>query len=127
MSNDRTERINWPHDAPGPLELVEVVRDYLSDDLGPGTVGRARWMSRVAANALTVALRELGSAEVDAARHRRHLEALGVPDDRGLAEAIRAGDFDDRRRELVDSLWDTTIVKLTVANPEYRDPSLEPD
>ncbi len=126
MSGERSERTNWPHDAPGPAELVEAVRDYLSDDLGPRATGRDRWMSRVAANALTVALRELGAGEVDAARHRRRLKALGVVDDRALVDAIRAGEFDNRRHDLVGALWDTTIAKIEVANPGYRDRSLEP-
>jgi len=126
MRGERSERINWPHDAPGPVELVEAVRDYLADDLGPRASGRDRWMLRVAANALTVALREFDSAESDTERHLSRLDSLGVADDQELTLAIRSGRFDGRERELVSALWETTIDKLLVSNPGYRQLTLEP-
>jgi len=126
MTGERSERTNWPHDAPGPIELVEAVRDYLADDLGPRATGRDRWMSKVAANALTVALREIRSADADAERHLARLASLGVADDRQLAEAIRTGRFDERRSDLLSALWETTIDKLVVSNPDYRQRCSEP-
>lgn len=115
-----------PHDVPDARELVEAVRDYLSDDLGPGLEGRHRWLARVAANALAIADRELELGPEHAAAHRRRLDELGHPDDAALGAAIRAGDLDDRWEELGAALAATVLDKLAVANPDHRDPQLEP-
>ncbi len=113
----------WPHDLPDAHELLMSVRDYLSDDLGPRAEGRDRWMLRIAANALTIAAREARSAPQDRAAHAERLQSLGVHSEQELAEAIRNGLLDDRRAELAAALWATTLDKLTVANPSYREDS----
>lgn len=118
-------RTNWPHDVPDARELVEAVRDYLVDDLGPRAEGRDRFILRVAANALSIAAREIEAGGADASAHSARLAELGVGSEEELGAAIRAGRFDDRRTELVAALWTTTLTKLAVANPDYRDPTLE--
>ena len=125
MSDDRAPRTNWPHDVPDARELVEAVRDYLADDLGPRAEGRDRFTLRVAANALSIAARELEAQPIDAAAHEERLAALGVDSEPALSEAIREGAFDDRRAEVAEALWQTTLAKLAVTNPRYRDESLE--
>jgi uncharacterized protein DUF6285 len=125
MTDERSPRTNWPHDVPDARELVEAVRDYLADDLGPRAHGRDRFMLRVAANALSIAAREIEAQPADAAAHRERLATLGVDSELALSEAIRDGTFDDRRHELSAVLWQTTLAKLAVANPRYRDESLE--
>ena len=124
--NGPLPRTNWPHDAPDAAELIEAVRDYLHHDLGPRATGRDRWMVRIAANALTIAARELEHGTRDAAAHAARLATFGVDTDEALGAAIRAGHLDDRRTELARSLWTTTLDKLAVANPGYRDPAAEP-
>lgn len=119
------ERTNWPHDVPSAAELVAAVRTYLADDLGPRSEGRDRFLLRVAANALAIAEREIAALPADAAAHAAMLAAFGADDETALAAAIRAGSLDDRRGELADALWATTLAKLAVANPKYRDESLE--
>lgn len=121
-----TERTNWPHDVPDARELVEAVRDYLRDDLGPRAEGRDRFVLRVAANALSIAAREIAALPADAADHAERLAALGVESEQALSDAIAAGAFDDRMSELGDALWVTTLAKLAVANPAYRDEEAEP-
>ena len=111
---------DWPHDLPDAEELLKSVRDYLSDDLGPRAEGRDRWMLRIAANALTIAARETRSAPQDRAAHAERLRSLGVSSEQELAEAIRNGLLDDRRAELAEALWATTLDKLAVANPSYH-------
>jgi uncharacterized protein DUF6285 len=125
MTDERSPRANWPHDVPDARELVEAVRDYLADDLGPRAEGRDRFMLRVAANALSIAAREIEAQPADAAAHRERLAALGVDSELALSQAIRDGAFDGRRGELAAALWQTTVAKLAVANPRYRDESLE--
>ena len=126
MSEDRGPRPNWPHDVPDAGELIEAVRDYLADDLGPRVDGRDRWLVRIAANALTIAAREIESGPADAAAHAERLASLGVDSDAELAAQIHRGEFDDRGSEIAAALWATTLEKLAVANPTYRDGSLEP-
>ena len=124
--SDPSPRSNWPHDVPDARELVEAVRDYLQDDLGPRTEGRDRFILRVAANALSIAAREIAALPADAAAHAERLAALGVESEQALSTAISDGSLDDRRADLADVLWATTLDKLAVANPGYRDESIEP-
>lgn len=115
-----------PHDRPDARALVEAVRDYLADDLGPRAEGRDRFLLRVAANALSIAAREIASFPAHAAAHDERLASLGVESDEALSLAIRDGRFDDRRAALAEALWATTLDELAVANPAYRDETLEP-
>ncbi|MEQ8839613.1 MAG: DUF6285 domain-containing protein [Acidimicrobiales bacterium] len=126
MTEERSPRQNWPHDVPAAAELVTAVHDYLADDLGPRAEGRDRFMLRVAANALAIAAREIEALPIDGPAHAARLAAFGVESERELCEALRAGTLDDRRAELAESLWATTLDKLAVANPDYRDESIEP-
>ncbi|WP_119730304.1 DUF6285 domain-containing protein [Thermomonospora amylolytica] len=108
-----------PHDAPSAGELVAAVREYLERDVLPGLSGRTRFHGLVAANVLAVVERELALGPAHEAAHRERLAALGHPDDRSLAAAIRAGDLDGRYAELKAALQDAVRDKLAVANPGY--------
>ena len=125
MSDGPPPRSNWPHDVPGAAELVEAVRTYLADDLGPRSEGRDRFLLRVAANALAIAGREIEALPVDSAAHAEMLASFAVDSEASLSAAIRSGELDHRRAELAEALWTTTLAKLAVANPRYRDESLE--
>ena len=122
---DRRPRTNWPHDVPNAAELVEAVRHYLTDDLGPRAEGRDRFLLRVASNALAIVERELELGPDHAIAHAERLAALGVDSEEELSQAIRRGELDDRTEELAGVLWATTLDKLAVANPRYRDESAE--
>ncbi len=126
MSDNPAPRTNWPHDVPDARELVEAVRDYLADDLGPQVEGRDRWMVRIAANALTIAAREIEHGPADAKAHAQRLAALGVSSDDELATRIRRGELDGRTSVVAAALWSTTLDKIVVANPTYRDEPREP-
>ena len=54
------------------------MRDYLADDLGPRSEGRDRFLLRVAANALSIAAREIEALPADAAAHAAMLADFGV-------------------------------------------------
>ena len=47
------------------------------------------------------------------------LDRLGVGSERELADAVRAGSFDDRTDELLAALRETVSDRLRVANPRY--------
>ena len=48
-----------PHDRPTAIELVDAVRELLTDELLDAVDGRLRFQVRVAANALAMVGREL--------------------------------------------------------------------
>lgn len=108
-----------PHDVPTAAQLVEAVREFLERDVMEATDGRVRFHTRVAVNALNMVQRELEVGAEQAAAHRAALDRLGVSDEVALAAAIRRGDFDDRRDEVLEVLRETVRAKLEVANPRY--------
>jgi Domain of unknown function (DUF6285) len=114
-----TGPVNAPHDAPGAVELVEAVREFLEGDVAEATEGRVRFHARVAARALAIVERELVSAERMGAEHARRLAALGFGSDAELAAAIRSGACDDRWDEVAAVVRATVADKLAVANPGY--------
>ena len=114
-----------PHDVPTAAQLVEAVREFLERDVMEATEGRVRFHARVAVNALRMVQRELELGPVQAAAHRARLEGLGVADEAALAAAIRSGELDDRRSEVLDVLRQTVRAKLEVSNPRYLQASTE--
>ncbi|SHN43547.1 phosphotransferase family protein [Cryptosporangium aurantiacum] len=100
-----------PHDAPDAGHLIATVAGAFTD----GTFGDA-YLTRVAANALRIAGRELALGPVLADRHRARLDALGLTDDAALAAAIRGG---DTTGPVTTAVVDAVRDKLAVANPRY--------
>jgi hypothetical protein len=111
--------VSAPHDIPSAPELVAAVREFLERDVMAASEGRLRFHARVAANALAIVERELALGPEHAERHRARLAGLGVTNEEELAEAIRAGAFDDRLEEVVEVVGETVRDKLAVANPRY--------
>jgi|SRR5579864_3865725 len=108
-----------PHDVPTAAQLVEAVREFLEGDVMEATDGRVQFHTRVAINALGMVQRELELGPEQAAAHRTALDGLGVADEAALAAAIRSGQLDDRRAEVVEVLRQTVRAKLEVSNPRY--------
>jgi hypothetical protein len=61
----------------------------------------------------------LALGEGQAADHAHRLRSLGVADERALARAIRSGELDGRRNEVLAAVAETVRDKLLVANPKY--------
>ena len=114
-----------PHDVPTAAQLVEAVREFLERDVMAATEGRVQFHTRVAVNALNMVQRELEIGPAQAAAHRTALDRLGAADEAHLAAAIRGGELDDRRSEVVEVLRETVRAKLEVSNPRYLGP--QPD
>jgi hypothetical protein len=108
-----------PHGVPTPAELLEAVREFLEDEVMPGTEGRLRFHARVAANVVGQIERELALGPALAVAHAERLAALGFADDAELAQAIREGALDDRMDEVVAALRAAAVDKLRIANPRY--------
>jgi aminoglycoside phosphotransferase (APT) family kinase protein len=110
-----------PHDRPTAPELVEAVREFLEGDVMSATTGRVQFHARVAGKVLAIVERELAVGPAIAVAHRDRLGALGFVDDSALAAAIRAGDVDARRDEILASVYASVVDKLAVANPAYAE------
>ncbi len=112
------------HDRPTAVELLESVREYLERDVMTGE-GRVAFHARVAAKVLATVERELRAGPGQyASEHARLRDLLGddgtVRDQTiELARRIRAGEFDDRNREVLDSVRASVRSKLAVSNPDY--------
>ncbi len=106
------------HGAPDAEELLAAVEEFLRDRLGPDVPDEHRFHLRVAVNVLGIVRRELALGPEQAAAHRDRLAALGVADDRELADRIRAGEIPPGTRAAVLA---SVRDKLRVANPRYLD------
>jgi hypothetical protein len=112
-------------DEPIPMELTKAVADFLRDDIAPTISGHNAFKLRVAINMLDLVTRQLtleaGSDAAEAARLRALLGIDGALIDlnRVLADKIASGEIDLRTPGLVDHLWQTTMAKLAVDQPNY--------
>jgi hypothetical protein len=98
-------------DRPDAPELLYAVARYLAEDLLPYVPREQRFQVRVAANACAIVAREW---EAD----------VGAPDrseQRALAAAIRAGEWDDRWDEAVALVREQVRAKVDVAHPGWSD------
>jgi hypothetical protein len=99
-------------------ELLAAVAGFLTEELAP-TDARSRFLARVAANAVTIARRELRVGPAQLAEHRQRLAALGCAGDTELATKIRSGILDAGRGDVVAAVRAATTARLVVANPRY--------
>jgi uncharacterized protein DUF6285 len=112
-------------DEPTPIELIKAVADFLRSELAPQISGHTAFKLRVSINALDLVTRQLALAQAsDAAEAARLSQLLGV---RGsleelnlaLADRIAIGEVDLQMPGLADHLWQTSMDKLAVDQPNY--------
>jgi hypothetical protein len=112
-------------DEPTPIELIKAVADFLRNDITPGIGGHSAFKLRVAINALDLVTRQLaleqGSDTKEAARLTELLGMQGSLGDlnRALADRIAKGEADLQTSGLAEHLWQTTMDKLAVDQPNY--------
>ena len=112
-------------DEPTPVELTKAVADFLRDDITPMISGHNAFKLRVAINMLDLVTRQLtqeqGSDAAESARLRQLLGMQGSLGDlnRALAGKIAKGELDLKTPGLSEHLWQTTIDKLAVDQPNY--------
>jgi hypothetical protein len=129
-------------DRPTAVELLRAAREFCERELGQELSGRLRFQVRVLQNLLGILEREWeGEEEAVRAEWDRLRVLLGKQDDQPktlretaasvsewnseLGSRIRAGDMDDRWDETVDSVFQTVVQKLAIANPRYSETSSE--
>jgi len=112
-------------DEPTPTELVKAVADFLRSDIAPLILGHRAFKLRVGINALDLVVRQLTQASsAEASEHDRLKELLGKDGallelNRVLAEQIASGAADLETPGLKNHLWQTTLDKLAVDQPNY--------
>ena len=112
-------------DEPTPSELVKAVADFLRNELTPQIGGHSAFKLRVAINALDLVTRQLAlQGGSDATEAARLSQLLGIDGsllelNRALAERIASGEADLATPGLAEHLWQTTLAKLAVDQPNY--------
>jgi hypothetical protein len=112
-------------DEPTPIELTKAVADFLRSDITPMISGHNAFKLRVAINILDLVTRQLTLEEesdaAEAARLATLLEAKGSLMDlnSALADKIAGGEVDLATPGLKEHLWQTTLAKLAVDQPNY--------
>ena len=112
-------------DEPTPIELTKAVADFLRSDITPMISGHNAFKLRVAINALELVVRQLaleeGSGAAESERLAKLLDVEGalLEQNRALAEKIAKGEVDLNTPGLPEHLWQTTLAKLAVDQPNY--------
>jgi hypothetical protein len=112
-------------DEPTPTELIKAVADFLRNDIAPAISGHNAFKLRVSINALDLVTRQLALEQgSDAAEAARLVQLLGTQGslgelNRALAERIATGEVDLQTPGLAEHLWQTTMAKLAVDQPNY--------
>jgi len=112
-------------DDPTPLELIKAVADFLRAEIAPEISGHHAFKLRVSINALDLVTRQLSLAQdsdaAEAARLSRLLSLQGSLGElnRALADRVAKGEIDLQTPGLADHLWQTTMDKLAVDQPNY--------
>ena len=112
-------------DEPTPTELIKAVADFLRHEIAPEIKGHNAFKLRVGINALDLVTRQLTLADDgDAAEHIRLKQLLGADGsllelNRALSDKIAKGEVDLQMPGLSEHLWQTTMDKLAVDQPNY--------
>jgi hypothetical protein len=112
-------------DEPTPEELIKADADLLRNEIAPMIKGHSAFKLRVGINALDLVARQLArEPDSDAAEAARLSKLLGMPGslgelNRALADRIANGEMDLQTPGLADHLWQTTMDKLAVDQPNY--------
>jgi len=112
-------------DEPTPTELIKAVADFLRNEITPEIKGHNAFKLRVAINALDLVTRQLALAnDSDAAEATRLKALLGIEGsllelNRALSDRIANDEVDMQTPGLSEHLWQTTMDKLAVDQPNY--------
>lgn len=112
-------------DQPTAVELLEIVAQFIRNEVVPQLSAHSAFNARVAANAIDIVRRELMLSPHANALEIERLEALlGETGDletlnRRLCARISAGEIGLSTPGLADHLWQTTLDKLAIDQPNY--------
>jgi hypothetical protein len=112
-------------DEPTPTELIKAVADFLRNEITPAISGHNAFKLRVGINALDLVTRQLAlESHGNAAEVTRLSQLLAMQGslgelNRALADRIANGEVDLQTPGLANHLWQTTMDKLAVDQPNY--------
>lgn len=112
-------------DQPTPVELVNAVAEFLRADVAPQLSGHAAFKLRVGLNALDLVARQLTlEASGDAVELERLSKLLGTSGsleelNRLLSARIASGEVSFDTPGLTEHVWQTTLDKLAIDQPNY--------
>ena len=112
-------------DEPTPTELIKAVADFLRNEISPVIKGHNAFKLRVGINALDLVTRQLALvSDGDTAEAARLKALLGIEGsllelNRALSDSLANGEVDLQTPGLADHLWQTTMDKLAVDQPNY--------
>lgn len=112
-------------DQPSAGAMLAAIATLLRNEIMPILDGRPAFQARVAANALDIVKRELEQAPAaNAAEQERLVGLLGEDGDLEalnwmLCRRIAAGEITLATPGLEDHLWQTTLAKLAIDQPNY--------
>ena len=112
-------------DEPTPTELIKAVADFLRNEITPVIKGHNAFKLRVAINGLDLVTRQLAlEGDSDAAEAARLTQLLAMQGalidlNRALSDKIAKGEVDLQTPGLAEHLWQTTMDKLAVDQPNY--------
>ncbi len=121
-----------PHERPDAQELIEAVREFLSEVAVPNLPGQGGFHARVAANALAIVLREMAEGAELTGQEKARLKDILDRDEETeelnwrLVERIRNGDIPSPRADLLAHMRRTVRDKLLISNPKYLLPEDQP-
>ena len=110
------------HGRPSAEELLQAVREFLTEQVMPSTEGSLSFHARVASNVIAMVERELVLGPQQDQHRATSLREFGVGSERELAASIRSGGFSENRVALLELLADGVLSSLLVARPTYLDP-----
>jgi hypothetical protein len=112
-------------DEPTPTELIKAVAYFLRNEIAPVMKGHHAFKLRVGINALDLVTRQLALQQGgDASEAGRLSDLLGIEGPLGelnqaLADRIAGGEVGLNTPGLSEHLWQTTMDKLAVDQPNY--------
>jgi hypothetical protein len=112
-------------DQPHGTDIIDAVSRLLRDTLMPRLPPDAVFQARVAANALDLVAREIRFGESVEREALERLQALLKRNDslleleRELSLRIRNGELDLQSEGLAEHLWQTTLAKMKIDQPNY--------
>lgn len=112
-------------DQPTPVELINAVAEFLRNDVAPQLSAHTAFKLRVGLNALDLVARQLTlEASGDAAELERLSKLLGTSGsledlNRQLSARIAGGEIGFDTPGLTEHVWQTTMDKLAIDQPNY--------
>jgi len=115
------------YDRPDAIELLDIVREFLREEVQEAVDGQLSFHVRVAVTALGIALRELRLGDEHAKDQTARLARFGCADDTELATRIHAGELDHCYSDVAAAIRERVWAKLSIINPKYAAPYTSAD